>query len=93
VPSRVQCHPGKFADWCRPEHVIVSGSKPLGDEAIIESVKDSFRLRGAEVYHTAEDGCVTVEIAGGAVTIKTTRPHVRAYTPTGAPGAKFLQPE
>ncbi len=84
-------NPGKFADWCSPEHVVISGSKPLGDEAVIESVKDSFRLRGAEVFHTAEDGCVTVEIVESGIAIKTTRSHVRAAA--AAPDAKFLQPE
>jgi len=84
-------NPGKFADWCRPEQVIVSGSKPLGDEAVIESVKDSFRLRGAEVFHTAEDGCVRVEIGGGGVVIETMRPHVRATAALS--GAGFMRPE
>ncbi|HEY2411931.1 MAG TPA: ComEC/Rec2 family competence protein [Pirellulaceae bacterium] len=86
-------NPGRFADWCRPEHVVISGSKPLGDEAVIESVKDSFRLRGAEVYHTAEDGCVRVEIGPKEIAIQTTRPHVRAASSAAKPNAKFLQPD
>jgi competence protein ComEC len=86
-------NPGKFADWCSPEYVVVSGSKPLGDEAVIESVKDSFRLRGAEVFHTAEDGCVRVEIDNRGIAIQTTRPHVRATVVSAKSDAKFLQPE
>jgi competence protein ComEC len=86
-------NPGKFADWCTPEHVVISGSKPLGDEAVIESVKDSFRLRGAEIYHTAEDGCVRVKIDDRGIRIQTTRPHVRAANSASKPGAKFLQPD
>jgi competence protein ComEC len=86
-------NPGKFADWCSPEYVVVSGSKPLGDEAVIESVKDSFRLRGAEVFHTAEDGCVRVEIGIHGIVIQTTRPHVRAAVVAARSGAKFVQPD
>jgi competence protein ComEC len=86
-------NPGRFADWCMPKHVVISGSKPLGDEAVIESVKDSFRLRGAEVYHTAEDGCVRVEIDDRGIAIQTTRPHVRVANSAAKPEAKFLQPD
>jgi competence protein ComEC len=86
-------NPGKFADWCSPEHVVISGSKPLGDEAVIESVKDSFRLRGAEVYHTAEDGCIRVEIGSKGIGIQTTRPHVRAANTAAKPSAQFVQPD
>jgi competence protein ComEC len=86
-------NPGKFADWCSPEHVVISGSKPLGDEAVIESVKNSFRLRGAEVFHTAEDGCVRVEIGLRGIAIQTTRPHVRAAAFSTKLNSKFLQPD
>ena len=44
----------------------------------IESVKNSFRLRGAEVFHTAEDGCIRVEIAPAGLPTQSFRPHVRA---------------
>lgn len=83
-------NPGKFADWSQPRHVVVSGSIPLGDEATVASVNDSFRLRGAEVYHTAEDGCVRVEVDAKGTRVFTHRQHVRA-SPAGLPNAKFLQ--
>jgi len=81
--------PGKFAQWSRPEYVVISGRRGLGDETTIDAVKNSFRLRGAEVLHTAEDGCVRVEISSRNVAVSTFRPHVRAI-PTST---NFLQSE
>jgi hypothetical protein len=63
----------------------------LGDEATVESVKNSFRLRGAEVFHTAEDGCVSAVIGQKGVTVSTFRPHVRAGTANA--NANLLQSE
>jgi competence protein ComEC len=77
-------NPGTFADWSQPEIVIISGSRTLGDIATIESVEQSFRLRGAEVFHTAEDGCIRVEVSAAGVSASTFRPHVRATSTSGA---------
>ena len=86
-----QYHPGGFADWSRPEHVVMSASRSLGDFAALERVKDSLRLRGAEVFHTAEDGCTSVRIdPSGTLSVTTLREHVRATNIT-SPGANFLQ--
>jgi competence protein ComEC len=84
--------PSQFADWSRPEHVVVSGSIGLGDRATTQRVKDSFRRAGAEVYHTAEDGCVVVECDSRGLVVKTHRPHVRAGMLGDAAG-EFLQTE
>ncbi len=84
--------PAKFAQWSRPEFVIISGRRGLGDEVAIDAVKRSFRLQGAEVLHTAEDGCVRVEISPRKFAVSTFRPHVRA-TPASAAGTNFLQSE
>jgi hypothetical protein len=89
---KVQYRPGKFADWSQPEFVIISGRRGLGDEATSQSVKNSFRLRGAEVFHTAEDGCTRVEVTALGLTVSGVRPHVRA-TPTPLAGANLLQSE
>jgi competence protein ComEC len=70
--------PGRFAEWSTPEYVVISGRQSLGDAATIESVKNSFRLHGAEVFHTAEDGCVRVEISRQELAVASFRPHVRA---------------
>ncbi|HEX5104805.1 MAG TPA: ComEC/Rec2 family competence protein [Pirellulaceae bacterium] len=71
--------PAGFADWSTPELVIISGGRNVEDIPAIERVKNSFRLRGAEVFHTAEDGCVRVDIdAAGTVSATTFRTHVRA---------------
>jgi competence protein ComEC len=71
--------PAGFADWSTPEHVVISGARNVEDIVTIERVKNSYRLRGAEVYHTAEDGCVRVDIgASGHLTLTTFRSHVRA---------------
>jgi len=67
--------PTGFALWSTPEQVIISGSRSLGDSPNIEAVKDSYRARGAEVYHTAEDGCVRIELGASGVRVATFRPH------------------
>jgi competence protein ComEC len=59
--------PTGFALWSTPERAIISGSRSLGDIPDIESVKDSYRARGCEVFHTAEDGCVRIELSAGGV--------------------------
>jgi len=84
--------PGGFADWATPEFVVISGSRSLGDIPTIERVKDSFRIRGAEVLHTAEDGCIRVEVSAGGLAVTTFRPHVRA-APQPVSGTNFLQTE
>jgi competence protein ComEC len=85
--------PGRFAQWSTPEHVVISGRRGLGDAATIESVTNSFRLRGAEVFHTAEDGCVRVEVkANGELNLSTFREHVRSSAATLA-GTNLLQSE
>jgi competence protein ComEC len=84
-------NPGRFSDWCTPEFVVISGRRSLGDEATVESVKNSFRLRGAEVFHTAEDGCVSALVDQRGVAVSTFRPHVRAVA--GKVGTNLLQTE
>jgi competence protein ComEC len=71
----MRSNPTGFALWSTPEQVIISGSRSLGDVPNIESVKDSYRARGAEVYHTAEDGCVQIELGTSGVRVATFRPH------------------
>jgi beta-lactamase superfamily II metal-dependent hydrolase len=70
-----QCHPTGFALWSTPEIVVISGGRNVEDIPDIEAVKDSYRARGAEVYHTAEDGSVRVELRAEGVTATTFRPH------------------
>jgi competence protein ComEC len=85
--------PAGFADWSTPEHVVISGGRNLEDVPAIERVKNSFRLRGAEVFHTAEDGCIRFDIQPtGEISVTTFRPHVRA-TAEMAESAKFPQSE
>jgi competence protein ComEC len=85
-------NPGRFADWSRPEFVVISGRRGIADLATIESVKHSFRLRGAEVFHTAEDGCVRIEASSRGLSVSSVRPHVRAMA-TSLTGANLLQSE
>jgi hypothetical protein len=87
-----QYHPGGFAAWSTPQYVVISGSRGLADLPAIESVKHSFRLRGAEVFHTAEDGCIRLQIDGDNVTVTSHRPHVRATSGT-LTSANLLQTE
>jgi competence protein ComEC len=67
--------PTGFALWSTPEHVVISGARNAEDEADIDAVMDSYRARGAEVYHTAQDGCVRIELGASGVRIATFRPH------------------
>ena len=73
-------------------NVVISGRRSLGDTATIESVKSSFRLRGAEVFHTAEDGYIRVEASRRELSISTLRPHVRAIQ-SNLMSANLLQSE
>jgi competence protein ComEC len=68
-------NPTGFSLWSTPEHVIISGGRNVEDIPDIESVKDAYRARGAEVYHTAEDGLVRVELTESGVAATTFRPH------------------
>jgi competence protein ComEC len=85
-------NPGGFADWSTPEFVVIGGRLGLADRRAAESVKHSFRLRGAEVYHTAEDGCISVEISSAEIAAHSFRPHVRS-TAAGLTSANLLQAE
>ena len=67
--------PTGFALWSSPEHVVISGARNEEDEADIESVMDSYRARGATVYHTAVDGCIRILLSAGGVGVATFRPH------------------
>jgi competence protein ComEC len=69
--------PSRFAEWSTPETVIISGGQNLGDLAAIATVRRSYRLAGAEVFHTASDGCIRVEISWGEITTRSFRLHVR----------------
>ena len=70
--------PTGFALWSRPEFVLFSGDRNVEDIPDIERVKESYRARGAEVYHTAEDGSVSFELTKGGVKVRTHRPHPRS---------------
>ena len=67
--------PTGFSLWSTPEHVLFSGDRNVEDIPGIEMVKDSYRARGAEVYHTAEDGAVCFELTRSGVKVLTHRPH------------------
>lgn len=84
--------PGQFADWSRPEHVIISGRISPTSRATTERVKDTFRRAGAEVYHTAEDGAIRVISDQSGLSVTTHRRHVRV-PPGGIAPANFLQGE
>lgn len=69
----VRSDPTGFALWSRPEFVVVSGGRDLDERGAIESVKDSYRARGARVLHTAEDGAVRFEITASGIGVSTFR--------------------
>ena len=67
--------PVGFAFWSKPEFVLFSGDRNVEDIAAIEEVKDSYRARGAAVYHTAEDGAVRFELTRARASVHAFRQH------------------
>jgi competence protein ComEC len=65
--------PKGFGNWCRPEHVVISGSRDVEEIDAIEAVKRSYSQIGCEVYHTAEMGSVRFEITAAGVKVETFR--------------------
>ncbi|MDX1946394.1 MAG: ComEC/Rec2 family competence protein [Pirellulaceae bacterium] len=65
--------PAGFALWSTPELVVISGGRNVEDIPDIEAVKDSYRARGAEVFHTAENGCIRFEIDRAGIRTTTFR--------------------
>jgi competence protein ComEC len=65
--------PTGFSLWSKPEFVVISGGRSFDDGPNVAAVKDSYRARGAEVFHTAEDGCVRIELSAAGVTATTFR--------------------
>lgn len=57
----------ELAEWCRPRLVVISGSTNTRAEA----AEATYRKAGAEVLHTAEQGAVTVRIAGDDLEVET----------------------
>ena len=65
----IRSDPTGFALWSRPEYVVMSGGRDVEPHAATESVKDSYRARGARVFHTAEDGAVRFELSETGITV------------------------
>jgi hypothetical protein len=61
-----QCHPPGFLAWSTPEWTVVSG----GQSDRLPSINQAFSAQGSRVLHTAEDGAVSISIAGGQVSVK-----------------------
>jgi competence protein ComEC len=76
--------PAGFALWSTPEYAVISGARNVEDIPDIEAVMDSYRARGARVFHTAIDGCVRFELSAAGVVATPFR--------RGEP-AKFSPPE
>jgi competence protein ComEC len=66
--------PTGFALWSRPEFVVVSGGYDGQQRGPLETVKDSYKARGAKVLHTAEVGAVRLELSAGGVEARVFRP-------------------
>ncbi|MCA9238406.1 MAG: ComEC/Rec2 family competence protein [Planctomycetales bacterium] len=57
--------PPGFAEWCRPEWVVFSGS----EASRTISVDKTYRAAGAQVFHTAVAGAVRFAVDGDGVTV------------------------
>ena len=71
-----QYHPKGFANWCRPEHVIISGGRDVEDIDAINAVKLSYGQLGSDVYHKAEDGSVRFVITADGVRVEPFRKRI-----------------
>jgi competence protein ComEC len=56
--------PPGFADWCTPEWVVLSG-RYTADQTQVTTT--SYRTRGAEIFHTAENGAVEFTVGPGGI--------------------------
>ena len=59
-------NPAGFADWCRPEHVVIS----CGRRRQVESVVEAYEQRGAHVLTTAQNGAVRIAIGRTGVDVE-----------------------
>ncbi len=57
--------PPGLIEWCSPEYVVISGSR----RDVSQNVAAAYAARGAEVFHTALNGAVTVTISRGEVSV------------------------
>ena len=67
--------PVKLALWSRPEFVVISGERGMENASNVAKVEDSYRARGARVFHTDVDGAVRLEISALGVTAAGFRHH------------------
>ena len=66
-------NPRGFGGWCRPEHVVISGSRDVEEIPAIETVKQAYGQIGSEVFHTAETGSVRFLLTAEGVRVETFR--------------------
>jgi competence protein ComEC len=59
--------PRGFAEWSRPEWVVISGSRSRD----ASEVTDAYRSYGADVLHTAHDGAIRFIISPAGTTVET----------------------
>lgn len=62
-------NPRGLVDWCRPEYVVISGTRDfeLGRDA--DSVAREFYRAGSNVLHTSQHGAVRFQLSADAVTV------------------------
>lgn len=77
--------PRGFANWSRPEHVVISGGRDVEDIDAIDAVKRSYGQLGSAVYHTAERGSIRFEISGAKIVVQSFRPLIPSENPAGSP--------
>jgi beta-lactamase superfamily II metal-dependent hydrolase len=62
-----QYHPFGLAQWCRPEHVVISGRRDFELGRDPEVVARAFYQAGANVYHTSQHGAIRFELTAAGV--------------------------
>jgi competence protein ComEC len=65
--------PKGFANWSRPEFVVLSGDRNIEDIPTIDAVMGSYSQVGSNVFHTAQHGCVTFMVTREKVEVETFR--------------------
>jgi competence protein ComEC len=66
-------NPRGLVDWCRPEYVVISGSRDfeLGRDA--DSVAREFYRAGSNVLHTSQHGAVKFQLSADGVIVSPQR--------------------
>lgn len=86
----LRSYPQGFAQWCRPDVLVVSASHGGMSRPKPEALLESYSRLPTRVLHTARDGCVRVELSAAGIRVQPFRGPAGAGALSRAP-ANFTQ--